>query len=225
MRFNSELMEQKHFGQEEVRILEEIILHRRDVRGNRFLPTPVSNEILEKILLAGINGPSVGFSQPWEFVVIRDQEVKRRVRESFNAENEKASGLFDNEKSIKYRQIKLEGIEESALNLAVFYKPSAGVVLGQTSMKEVGLYSVVCAIQNMWLMARALNIGIGWVSILDPEKVKQILDAPQENQLVAYLCLGYVNEFLDRPELEILEWEKKKLLSQVVIHEKYTKPK
>jgi len=214
-------MEQKNFSEEEARILQEIILHRRDVRGNRFLPTPVGDEILEKILLAGLNGPSVGFSQPWEFVIIRDTAVKQKVRESFDVENEKACGLFDSEKSAKYQQIKLEGIEEAPLNLAVFYKPSSGVVLGQTSMKEVGLYSVVCAIQNMWLMARALNVGIGWVSILDPEKIKQILDAPAENQLVAYLCMGHVSEFLDRPELEILQWEKKKLLSQVVIHEKY----
>jgi 5,6-dimethylbenzimidazole synthase len=218
-------MEQKQFNEEEARILEEIILHRRDVRGNRFLNTPVGDEVLEKILLAGINGPSVGFSQPWEFVIIRDAEIKQKIRKSFDTENAKASGLFDTERAVKYKQIKLEGIEESALNLAVFYKPSAGVVLGQTSMKEVGLYSVVCAIQNMWLMARALNIGVGWVSILDPEKVKQILDAPKDNQLVAYLCLGYVKEFLDRPELEILEWEKKKLLSQVVIHEKYKNKK
>jgi 5,6-dimethylbenzimidazole synthase len=215
-------MEQKYFSEEEARILEEIILHRRDVRGNRFLPTPLSDAVLEKILQAGINGPSVGFSQPWEFVVIRNEQVKKQIRASFDTENEKASDLFDSARSEKYQRLKLEGIVESQVNLAVFYKPATGVVLGQTSMKEVGLYSVVCAIQNMWLMARALNIGIGWVSILDPVKVKHILHAPEENQLVAYLCLGYVSEFLERPELEIIQWEKRKLMEQVIIHEKYS---
>jgi 5,6-dimethylbenzimidazole synthase len=218
-------MEQKLFSDEDVRILQEIILHRRDVRGNRFLQTALNEAALEKILLAGINGPSVGFSQPWEFVIIRDPEIKQKIRESFVEENEKASGLFDTERSARYQQMKLEGIEEAPLNLAVFYKPSEGIVLGQTSMKEVGLYSVVCAIQNMWLMARALNIGIGWVSILDPEKIKNILNAPPGNQLVAYLCLGHVKEFLDRPELEILEWEKKKVLAEVIVHETYKKEK
>jgi len=218
-------MEQKLFSDNDVRILEEIILHRRDVRGNRFLPDPISEEVLDKILLAALNGPSVGFSQPWEFVVIRDPALKQDIRFSFDEENTRASYLFDEEKSKLYAGMKLEGILESPLNLAVFYKPSRTVVLGQTSMKEVGLYSVVCAIQNMWLMARALNVGIGWVSILDPEKVKRILKAPSENQLVAYLCLGYVKEFLDKPELEILEWEKKKLLGQVKVNEKYNRSK
>jgi nicotinate-nucleotide--dimethylbenzimidazole phosphoribosyltransferase len=217
-------MEQKLFGPEEVKILEEIILHRRDIRGNRFLKKEVGEEALDKILLAALNGPSVGFSQPWEFVVIRDQQTKQEIRNTFNEENDKAVTLFDTEKSAKYAEMKLEGILESPVNLAVFYKPSKTAVLGQTSMKEVGLYSVVCAIQNMWLMARALNIGIGWVSILDPQKVKAILNAPSENQLVAYLCLGYVSEFTDKPELEILEWEKKKALDHVLVKEKYTKP-
>jgi nicotinate-nucleotide--dimethylbenzimidazole phosphoribosyltransferase len=214
-------MDQRLFGAEEVKTLEDIILHRRDVRGNRFLHTPIPEDVLEKILLAALNGPSVGFSQPWEFVVIRERETRQRIRDSFDAENTKATPLFDEEKSKKYAGMKLEGILEAPLSVAVFYKPVKGVVLGQTSMKEVGLYSVVCAIQNMWLMARALNVGIGWVSILDPEKVKRILQAPVENQLVAYLCLGYVNEFLDKPELEILEWDKRKLLSQVLVQEKY----
>jgi nicotinate-nucleotide--dimethylbenzimidazole phosphoribosyltransferase len=214
-------MDQRLFGAEEVKILEDIILHRRDVRGNRFLNTPVPDDVLEKILLAALNGPSVGFSQPWEFVVIKEAATRKIIRDSFDSENTRATPLFDEEKSKKYAGMKLEGILESPLNLAVFYKPSKGVVLGQTSMKEVGLYSVVCAIQNMWLMARALNVGIGWVSILDPEKVKRILSAPAENQLVAYLCLGYVTEFLDKPELEILEWDKKKILSNVMIKEKY----
>jgi len=215
-------MSQKLFSEEDAKVLEEIILHRRDVRGNRFLSDPISDEIIEKILISALNAPSVGFSQPWEFVVVKDNAVKDRVRKSFSEENFKATGLFDKEKSEKYAKMKLEGILEAPVNLAVFYKPSKSPVLGQTTMKEVGLYSVVCAVQNMWLTARAYNVGMGWVSILEPEKVKQILNAPPDNQLIAYLCLGYVEEFLDKPELELLQWEKKKQLDNLVFHEKYT---
>jgi len=214
-------MEQRLFSEEEAKVLEEIILHRRDVRGNRFLPSPIADDVIEKILIAALNAPSVGYSQPWEFVIVKDKNIKDQVRKSFNEENFKATGLFDKEKSDKYAKMKLEGILEAPVNLAVFYKPSKSTVLGQTTMKEVGLYSVVCAIQNMWLMARAYNVGIGWVSILEPEKVKQILNAPPDNQLVAYLCLGYVEEFLDKPELEILQWDKRKVLPDVTFHEKY----
>ncbi len=96
------------------------------------------------------------------------------------------------------------------MNIAVFYKPQEGPVLGASSMPEAGLYSVVCAVQNMWLMARALNIGMGWVSILDPERVKQVLGRPEGHRLVAYLCVGYTDGFYTRPELEILEWERRK---------------
>ncbi len=214
-------MDQRLFSEEEAKILEEIILHRRDVRGNRFLSTTIGDDIIEKILISALNAPSVGYSQPWEFVVVKDKTIKEQIRKSFNEENFKATGLFDKEKSDKYAKMKLEGILEAPVNLAVFYKPSKSAVLGQTTMKEVGLYSVVCAIQNMWLTARAYNVGIGWVSILEPEKVKQILNAPPDNQLVAYLCLGYVEEFLDKPELEILNWDKRKFLPEVTFYEKY----
>ncbi len=214
-------MAQKLFSEEEAKILEEIIFHRRDVRGNRFLQTPVEDNIVEKILLAALNAPSVGFSQPWEFVIVKDKEVKEKVRDSFNEENHLATDLFDRERAGEYAKMKLEGIMEAPLNIAVFYKPSKSTVLGQTTMKEVGLYSVVCAVQNMWLMARAHNVGMGWVSILNPDKVKQILNAPADNKLVAYLCVGYVKEFLEKPELEILQWEKRKILEDIIYHERY----
>jgi 5,6-dimethylbenzimidazole synthase len=88
-------------------------------------------------------------------------------------------------------------------------------------MPEMGLYSVVCAVQNMWLTARSLNVGMGWVSILDAEKVKHVLNAPNQNKLVAYLCLGYVDQFFTQPELEILQWEKRKEKDNVVYYNQY----
>jgi 5,6-dimethylbenzimidazole synthase len=211
----------KLFTEAEASVLRDIICNRRDVRGNRFLDRPVEEAELQQLLDAALYAPSVGFSQPWQFVLIRDMAIKRQVKESFAAENEKAVPVFETQKRPAYTLLKLEGVMEAPLNIAVFYTPSVGPVLGQTSMEEAGLYSVVCAIQNMWLMARALNIGIGWVSILDPEKVKRIVKAPAENKLVAYLCVGYTDGFYTQPELELLEWEKRKPRQAAVFHESY----
>ena len=211
----------RKFTSEDIETLENIILSRRDVRGNRFIDKDISKEDLEKILFAGINAPSVGFSQPWEFVVVKDAAIRNEIKQSFFEENEKAADLFEGEKGDAYTQLKLEGISESALNIAVFYKPKEHPVLGQTSMKEAGVFSVVCAIQNMWLMARALEVGLGWVSILDPNKVKAILNAPKDRQLIGYLCLGHVDFFYENPELEKLKWEKRKTIDEVLIYNRY----
>jgi len=212
---------QRIFNKEEQELLEEILMHRRDVRGNRFINTPIFDSEIDKILKAALTAPSVGFSQPWEFVLIKDEKTKQAVKETFSEETKEAALLFKDEKQKEYVRLKLEGIIESPLNIAVFYKPKEGPVLGQTSMPNMGKYSVVCAIQNMWLMARSLNIGMGWVSILNPEKVKKILNAPSENQLIGYLCFGYTDLFYDQPELELRKWDRKKNQKEVVIQEKY----
>ena len=209
-------MKNKQFTVDDQAILEEIMLYRRDVRGNKFLSTPVPQEAIQKILMAASLAPSVGFSQPWKFLVIRNKETKNKVVESFETENQKANVLFEGKKKSLYSQLKLEGIREAPVNIAVYYTSSKKPVLGQTSMKEAGEYSVVCAIQNMWLMARAMNIGLGWVSIIDPEAVKGILKSSPDSKLIAYLCIGYVDEFLESPELEMLEWEERKELQSVV---------
>jgi 5,6-dimethylbenzimidazole synthase len=214
-------MKNNQFTSQEQQVLENIMLQRRDVRGNNFTNQPITDEVLDKILAAATMAPSVGFSQPWEFVIIKNKKVKQKIGENFKAENEKAQKLFLNEKRDLYAKLKLEGILEAPINLAVFYKPSDAPVLGQTSIAEVGEYSVVCAVQNMWLMARALNVGIGWVSILNPNSVKEILNAPSENKLVAYLCIGYVKEFFDRPELERLQWDDRKSMENSVFRDSY----
>ncbi|MFT5445324.1 MAG: 5,6-dimethylbenzimidazole synthase [Gammaproteobacteria bacterium] len=202
-------------------VLESVMARRRDVRGNRFTSDAVSDDSINRIIDAGLCAPSVGFSQPWEFVVVRDVNIRAQVRDSHLCENARASKQFDEEKSRLYRQLKLDGIVEAPVNVAVFYRPSDEPVLGQSTMREVGLYSVVCAVQNMWLMARALNLGMGWVSILDPEQVKSILHAAAPLQLIAYLCVGHVDRFEEQPELERLGWEKRKMREQVVHHERF----
>jgi len=215
-------MKGRRFSPQEASLLQEIMLQRRDVRGNRFHPDPLPEEAVQQILSAATHAPSVGFSQPWEFVLVTEPQRRQAIRESFEQENNKASALFSDERSSLYQRLKLEGIVESPLNIAVFYRPPNGPVLGQTSMDEVGRYSVVCAIQNMWLMARSLNIGLGWVSILNPQTVRQILQVPPDRELVGYLCLGYVDEFYSEPELERLRWERRKQMQSLVHYETFS---
>ncbi len=214
-------MDNRAFTEADQHLLTEIMLHRRDVRGNNFLSDPVPEEVVTQILRAATLAPSVGYSQPWEFVMVENPDIRRRVVADFEAQNGKAEELFSGDRRDLYARLKLEGILEAPVNIAVFYKPADGPVLGQTSMVEVGEYSVVCAIQNMWLMARALNVGMGWVSILNPDTVKDLLNAPADNKLVGYLCLGYVRQFFDTPELERLEWDRRKPLDAVIYVDGY----
>ena len=209
-----------YFEASEAAQLLKIMQSRRDVRGNRFTPQAVEPEKLELMLKAAVAAPSVGYSQPWRFVIIDDAEVKEAVYRSFDAENEKAKALFRDRPL--YNRLKLEGIREAPVNLAVLYEPQ-GQTLGQTSMEQVGEYSVVCAVQNMWLMARTLNLGMGWVSILDEGEVLEILDVPPGSRLVAYLCVGYVEAFAEKPELQSLGWADEKPLEMLVSYNRVTK--
>lgn len=201
------------FSLQDAKFLQQILSARRDVRGNRYLNRTIEPEILEAILEAANSAPSVGFSQPWEFVIIEDPILRGKIFEQFEHENDKAKKIFH--ASLLYPTLKLEGIKEAAYNIAVLYKKPTKAILGQTTQKRVGEYSVVCAIQNLWLMARAYNVGVGWVSILKPKQIKKILGISSDYKLIAYLTIGYVNEFLDQPELQTLNWETKKKLSEV----------
>lgn len=202
------------FTSQEQTTLKNIILHRRDIRGNRFINKEIDSNILNELLNSAIHAPSVGFSQPWEFVLIKEPQKRELIYQEFKKQNEKAKEIFKDKEL--YKDLKLEGIKESYLNIAVLYKKPNREVLGQTVQKKMGEYSVVCAIQNLWLTARAYNIGIGWVSILRPKKIKEILNISKEYKLVGYLCVGYVENFTDIPELEIIGWDKKRDLSEVV---------
>ena len=201
------------FSLQDAQFLQQILSARRDVRGNRYIDKVIESEILEAILEAANCAPSVGFSQPWEFVIIEDPLLRGKIFEQFEHENSKAKKSFHG--NLLYPTLKLEGIKETAYNIAVLYKKPTKAILGQTTQKRVGEYSVVCAIQNLWLMARAYNIGVGWVSILKPKKIKKILGISSDYKLIAYLTIGYVSEFLDQPELQTLNWETKKKLSEV----------
>ena len=203
------------FTTNDIQTLENIILSRRDVRGNNFKSKKIKNKKLIQILQAGLHAPSVGFSQPWKFVVIKDEKIKNKVYKNFKKEYTKSKKYFKTSKL--YSNLKLEGIKETPINIAVYYKKPKKKILGQTSQEKMGEYSVVCAIQNMWLMARSLNIGIGWVSILKPKKINKILNMNEHYVLVGYLCVGYVKKFLNKPELQKLKWAKQKEFKKIVI--------
>lgn len=212
------------FTTEEKNGLYKAIHSRRDVRSH-FISKPIEDEILSRILNAAHHAPSVGFSQPWNFILIKDPKTKKRVKESFEKERERSSQLVEEPKKSKYLSFKLEGILESPVNLCVTYDPSkfGPFVIGRSSIPEAGLYSVCCAIQNLWLAARTEKIGVGWVSILSNEMLKEILDLPDHVIPVAYLCLGYVDEFSSKPDLEKKGWLPRLELKDVIYFEKWDK--
>ncbi len=198
------------FNKKDLNTLTNIIASRRDIRGNNFIDKKISNKKLKIILESALNAPSVGYSQPWEFIVV-DEDKRNLVYEHFTKSFEKSKDKFLDKPL--YNSLKLEGIKESNINIAVYYKKSTSNILGQTYMKRTGEYSVVCAILNMWLTARALNIGMGWVSILKPKKINKIFDIDKnEYKFIAYLCFGYTKEFYNEPELKKLKWNKKRKL-------------
>lgn len=198
------------------------IYSRRDVRSH-FISKPIEDEKLSKILHAAHHAPSVGFSQPWNFILIKNSDTKIRIKKSFEKEKEHSSQLIKEPKRSKYLSFKLEGILESYVNICVTYDPSkfGPFVIGRSSIPEAGLYSVCCAIQNLWLAARTEGIGLGWVSILSNDALKDVLELPEHVVPVAYLCLGYVNEFADKPDLETAGWLPRLELKDVVYFEKW----
>ena len=210
-----------NFNTDDTQTLLNIMNARRDVRGNSFIQKPIEEKKINLILEAALSAPSVGYSQPWEFVLIDDENIKKNIYQNFHLENEKAQNIFEDRPI--YQTLKLEGITEAPLNIAVLYTPQSTPVLGMTSMDKMGEYSVVCAIENMWLMARTLDIGMGWVSILNEEAVLQELNVPQSKKLIAYLCLGYVKKFASEPELKSLQWEREKKIKELLHLNHYLK--
>jgi 5,6-dimethylbenzimidazole synthase len=200
------------------------IFSRRDVRSH-FIKKSIPNEALVRILEAAHHAPSVGFSQPWNFILVRDGETRLNVKESFHRELERSTKMLDGDKERqkKYSLMKLEGILESDVNVCVTYDPTrfGPFVLGRTSIEETGVYSVACAVQNLWLAARAEGVGVGWVSILANADLERILDIPSHAKPVAYLCLGYVEEFAAKPDLERVGWLPRMALSEVIRYEKW----
>ena len=202
------------------------VFSRRDVRSH-FIDKEIPNDILVKILNAAHHAPSVGFSQPWDFILIKNKTTKLKVKESFIKERQKSIPLLDNDsdRQDKYVKLKLEGILESNFNICVTYDYTkfAPFIIGKNSIPETGIYSVCCAIQNLWLAARAEEIGMGWVSIISNRELKKILGIPKYIKPIAYLCLGYVSNFAHVPDLETANWLKRLALNEIIYFEKWGK--
>ncbi|MFC0199941.1 5,6-dimethylbenzimidazole synthase [Paracoccus rhizosphaerae] len=207
------------FSQAERDAVYRAIRLRRDVRG-QFRPDPIDPAILRRLLQAAHDAPSVGLSQPWNFVLIRDPAQKRRLHDAFRAANTEAADRFPDRKAL-YSSLKLEGILESPVNLCITCDRSRGGahVLGRTHDPATDLYSTVCAVQNLWLAARAEGIGVGWVSIFRHDDLRAALDLPDHVVPVAYLCLGHVTELYEEPELQARGWGRRAPLDDLIFED------
>lgn len=209
-------MPDRKFTGQQRQALYDVISARRDIRAYR--PEPVPQQVLERILAAAHLAPSVGFMQPWDFVCVDDWALRQQVYDHFKVVNARAAQRFDGARAERYSALKLQGILDAPLNIAVTCDHSrAGEhVLGRDTMPETDVYSTCLAIQNLWLAARAEGVGVGWVSILEPEVVNGLLGIPEGLSLIAYLTLGYPVHSPDEPLLQAVGWRKRLPLGQVV---------
>jgi 5,6-dimethylbenzimidazole synthase/cob(I)alamin adenosyltransferase len=199
----------------------EAIARRRDMRS--FRPDPIPEATLGRILAAAHQAGSVGFMQPWNFVVVQDPEIRRAIRAHVEAERLRAAEAFEPGRRAQYLSYKLEGILDAPLNLCVTCDRQrfGPAVIGRHTIRDTDLYSTCAAVQNLWLAARAEGIGVGWVSILEPDELRRILDIPPHVVPVAYLCMGTVDEFPERPLLETTGWLPKLPLREVVYFDRW----
>nr|HEV8010701.1 5,6-dimethylbenzimidazole synthase [Bradyrhizobium sp.] len=187
----------------------DLVLWRRDVR--RFRRDPIDPALMHSLLELASHAPSVGHCQPWRFVLVESADRRDQVKSSFARANARALENYDGEQRAQYARLKLEGLENAPVHVAVFADQAVeeGSGLGRRTMPETLFYSVVAAIQTLWLAARAEGLGLGWVSILEPDVIHRALDVPPTWALVAYLCVGWpVEEHLD-PELDRYRWQQR----------------
>ncbi len=189
--------------------LADLIMWRRDVR--KFHRDPLPRGSLDRLLRLACLAPSVGLSEPWRFVIVDDPLKRRLIRENFEAANAEALASYTGERAARYAALKLEGLKEAPVHLAVFADPDPkqGAKVGRLTMPETVAYSVVTAIYTFWLAARAEGIGVGWVSILDPAPIGRDLDVPLHWQFIGYFCVGCPIEEADTPELQRVRWDKR----------------
>lgn len=197
--------------------LELLLRWRRDIR--HFRPDKVAPEILSHLLELADLAPSVGLSQPWRFVLVDDAARRTAIRENFEACNAAALAEYDGGQASLYARLKLEGLSQAPCHLAIFAEETTrqGAGLGKATMPETIRYSAAMAAHTLWLAARAVGIGLGWVSILDPRAAAATLDVPEDWTLVGYFCLGYPAGHADVPELETVGWESRSPASSRIV--------
>ena len=197
-------------------VLYQVISARRDVRNYR--PEPIPDEVIWRILEAAHQAPSVGFMQPWNFVLIRDEALRKQVHANYVQVNRRAAEAYEADTNLRYRSLKLQGILDSPLNILVTCDRARGgpSVLGRVTMPETDLYSTCLAIENLWLAARVEGLGVGWMSIAEPESLRAIFALPDAVTPVAYLTLGWPVEMPDEPLLARVGWRQRTALQDLV---------
>jgi len=212
---------QHRFKEEEIAAVYKTIAQRRDIR--HFLPHPVEPELLARLLQAAHLAPSVGFMQPWRFIRISDIDLRAHIHDLVEEERiQTAKALAERED--EFMRLKVEGIRECGeLLVAALMDRRDEHVFGRRTLPEMDLASVACAIQNMWLAARAEGIGMGWVSLFDPKRLRCLLGMPDGAKPVAIVCLGHVEEFYPKPMLELDGWASRRTLKDLVYENGWSK--
>jgi len=198
------------------------IYERRDMR--HFLPDPIAPEILTRLLTAAHHAPSVGFMQPWRFIRITQAELRSKIHALVEAERI-ATAKALNEREDEFMKLKVEGILECGeVLIAALCEQREQYIFGRRTMPEMDVASLSCAIQNMWLAARAEGIGLGWVSMFEPDALKRLLNMPSDSQPLAIVCLGHVETFYDKPMLESQGWAQRQNLNSLLFENSWNSP-
>jgi 5,6-dimethylbenzimidazole synthase len=210
------------FTQADIDAVYRVIAQRRDVR--HFVPGPVDEAVLARILTAAHHAPSVGFMQPWRFIRVVSQDVRQALIDLVEAERVQTADALG-ERGAEFMRLKVEGIRECGEVLVVALMDGReSFVFGRRTMPEMDLASVACAIQNMWLASRAEGLGMGWVSLFDPAKLAHLLGMPVGAKPVAILCLGHVAAFYPMPMLQMEGWEQRSELARLVCVDRWPAP-
>lgn len=219
MRPVNDKVKQPVFSQTERENIYRVIHARRDMR--HFIQGHIEADALMRILEAGHAAPSVGFMQPWRFIRIRKPEIREQLIDQVEKERIRTADAMDARKS-EFMRLKVEGLRDCAELIAVVLAPDDGTIFGRRTMpEEMALCSTSCAIENMWLAARAENLGMGWVSFFEPADVAALLRCPPGSKPVALLCLGPVKEFYDRPMLESEGWRSRETMQNILAEDHY----
>lgn len=217
------MVTEKHsFSAVRRRGLYEAIFRRRDMR--EFLPDPIPEDKLARVLIAAHHAASVGFTQPWDFILVRDLERRRQVKAVFEEARARNAEQFSGARRAKFLSLKLEGILEAPLNVIVTCEPDrfGPAVLGRVESRDVEIFSTCLAVENLWLAARGEGLGMGWVSILRNDALRELFAIPAHIIPIAYLCLGYVKDFPARPVLESEGWQERLPPEDLIHFERWT---
>jgi 5,6-dimethylbenzimidazole synthase len=200
-----------------------VIHRRRDVRA-QFTGAPIADEALHRILAAAHAAPSVGLSQPWDFIIVRDPAIRRAFHDHVQHERATFAETLDPAAADRFARIKIDGVLESTLSIVVTYDPDRGspAVLGRHAIADAGLYSVCLAIQNLWLAATAERLGVGWVSFYREPFLRDLLSVPAVIRPVAWLCVGPVTHLADTPDLERHGWRQRRPLHAALHQDRWT---